>query len=489
MVRTIAEFLATLAIYIAVGTAIALVSRRFGVKTSSEYFVAGYRLGGFLSSMTYAATTYSAFMMIGLVGFAYATGVGALGFELAYLLATLALLTVLAPRVWLMARERGWVSPTEMLSDLYGINALGHLVAVLYLVALIPYISAQMIGVGSIFEGLGAGFGTGIAVAAALSLTWVVVAGVWSVASTDAYQGLWMITAALTYVLWVTLFLVPSAGLDIGGVAKAITKAGVSGLGGFWTPTTFAAFTVPWLFFAVTNPQVVQRVFMPANERSLKRLIQYFAIYAITYTLIVTLVGLTARALTEVGVLGYISNRDLVTPTLLLTAHPALASFIYVSIVAAAISTSNSIVLSVTSSFVRDLYERRAKEVRPRRSITLANSVVASLVATSAVVAFLRPGFVVEMSVLSSVILLPLAPVTIAGWVSEGVRGVARYSSLVAVVVGVSTALYSAAAYGPKKAFITTWFGVPISVWVLALSTLIVVAGLLLSRVKPHVGR
>ena len=45
-------FLIVFALYIVFGTVIALLSRRLGVKTTADYFVAGYRLGGFLASMT-----------------------------------------------------------------------------------------------------------------------------------------------------------------------------------------------------------------------------------------------------------------------------------------------------------------------------------------------------------------------------------------------------------------------------------------------------
>ena len=59
-----------------VGTVLALASRRFGMGTSRDYFVADYRLGGFLAAMTYTATTYLALMMVGLVGLTFMTGVG-----------------------------------------------------------------------------------------------------------------------------------------------------------------------------------------------------------------------------------------------------------------------------------------------------------------------------------------------------------------------------------------------------------------------------
>jgi SSS family solute:Na+ symporter len=47
----------------------------------NEFFLANRQFGGFVSAIMYAATTYSAFMMVGLAGLTYKIGVGALGFE------------------------------------------------------------------------------------------------------------------------------------------------------------------------------------------------------------------------------------------------------------------------------------------------------------------------------------------------------------------------------------------------------------------------
>ncbi len=480
-------FLAVLVVYVAAGTAIALVSRRFGVKTTREYFVAGHRLGGVLSAMTYAATTYSAFMMVGLVGITYATGAGALGFELAYLFATLLLLGLFATRVWSMARERGWVSASEMLSDLYGSEALGIAAVALYLVALLPYTAAQMIGIGSIFEGLGAGYGTGIAVAAILVLLWVVVAGVWSIATTDLFQGLWMIFAAAALVTWLTLAFVPSQGVSLADIAKALTDSGYSGITPFWSIPTFLAFTIPWWFFAVTNPHVVRKLFMPADERSLKTMVKYFGIYGLAYTVLVVFVGLVARGLTELGVFEAVSNRDLVTPLLLLRLDPVTASVIYVSIVAAAVTTANSIIFSVASSFVRDIYERKIKGGDGgRKSILIANAVVTALTSAAAAIAYARPTFIVEMSVLSSVILLPLAPITIAAWLTpkKARTKPAANAATASLLIGAGAALAAAVALGPKKALITTYCGIPLSAIILATTTVIVAAGYSLTKLR-----
>lgn len=82
--------------YIAIGTIIAILARR-KVASGEDYWIGGRRMGGIVSAMTYAATTYSAFMMVGLVGMTYLTGVGAFGYEIFYPVGTLMLLSYYAP--------------------------------------------------------------------------------------------------------------------------------------------------------------------------------------------------------------------------------------------------------------------------------------------------------------------------------------------------------------------------------------------------------
>jgi SSS family solute:Na+ symporter len=95
----LAELVVALATYLAIVTAVSIYSRLYA-RTGDpvDYFIASRGLSGFTSAMTYAATTYSAFMMVGLVGLSYATGVGALAFELAYLISTVAILATLGTR-------------------------------------------------------------------------------------------------------------------------------------------------------------------------------------------------------------------------------------------------------------------------------------------------------------------------------------------------------------------------------------------------------
>jgi len=102
----------------------------------------------------------------------------------------------------------------------------------------------------------------------------------------------------------------------------------------------------------------------------------------------------------------------------------------------------------------------------------------------AAAIALAKPAFIVELSVLSSALLLPLAPVTLAGLYLQP-RSKSRaptLSALLSIASGFIIMLLTAIVYGAKKALITTWLGVPVPLWVLIVSTLIIVLGTLISR-------
>lgn len=459
---------AVLGLYLVLGTLLALWSRRSLRGGLEDFFTGMGRLGGFLSAMTYAATTYSGFMIVGLVGFAYYTGIGSLGFELAYFVATLTLLVLFARKVRRMAGERGWITPSQMLGDLLGGKAVAVTAAVIYLVALIPYAASQLKSIGESIAGMVGGYyAWGVVIGLLIIIVWSMIAGIWSVAVTDALQGLWMIFSALILLGYILLIWNSNAG-DLSSAWSLLEDKGLTGLNGFWKLNTFLAFTLPWIFFAVTNPQVVQRLYMPRDEKSLASMIRWFGVFGLLYTIIVTLVGLYARASVEAGYLNITpSGKDQVTPLILSTMNPVLAGIIFTSIVAASASTADSILLTLASVAAVDLVE--GDEARKKRAAWAAVIVVGVLMAA---VALSRVSYIVQLSVLSSLILLSLAPATIAAWAGrvEG-EGWALSSILSGpIIVAVVTVVEGS----PLAAFSAHPLGVPIAAWILIISTLLV---------------
>ncbi|MEM0302157.1 MAG: sodium:solute symporter family protein [Archaeoglobaceae archaeon] len=427
--------------YLIIGTLIAILAKR-KVSTDEDYYIAGRNVSGIVSALTYAATTYSAFMMVGLVGLTYLSGVGALGFELFYLVGTLLLLSYYAPKIWKLGKEKGLVTPGDLIASKYG-ETTAKIMAVVVAIALIPYTSIQFVGI-SFLLGNSMSFEAGVMLSAVIIALWALLGGLRSVAWTDAVFGLFMLSMAILAVFYASS-MVP-ANSDFSKLGELLYVPNT-----FWTPITFVSYTLPWFFFALTNPQVFQRIFIPKDEKSLRRMVVLFGFFGLVYTILVTLLGLQLRLLTEYGSFPKVVNRDLVTPTFLNMIPEWLAVAIGMSIFAAAITTANSIVLTLSSMFSRDLLKNR--------SVLAGRLFVVVITSAIAIFAVHKPAYIVDLAVMSSTILLCQLPL-ILGVFHFGIGG--RLSASLTLIAGFSTAI--------AMFYTKATLGVPISIWVLIVS-------------------
>ena len=378
-----------LLIYITAGTGIAVYAGRNRDRGDQEaYFIGSRGMGWIVTALTYAATTYSSFMMVGLVGLSYATGIGAMVFEMTYLVATVVLLSVYGNRIRVLSSEKKMVSPMELFSDRFGRTA-GTMGAVVSVAALVPYTAAQVIGLSIIFQNFGISYGTGVIIAAVLICIWSLVGGLRGVALTDAVQGLFMIAVATAAIIW--------AGKTFRGVETSTFPNAV------WTPVFFINITLPWAFFALTNPQVVQRLFILKDREGLKKMIILFALIGTVYTLITCFLGFSAKFATGNGILPAIEGRDNVILGILEKAGSGLGLVIALSIVFASISTSNSIILTLSSIVTRDI-------VRDTKKLWYGRVFIIIITAFVAFFAMRRTSYIVELSVSTSRILMCFLP-------------------------------------------------------------------------------
>lgn len=344
-----------IAIYIAMGLAIAIMARRQLGAGVSEFFLANRRVGGFVSAGAYSATTYSAFMMVGLAGLTYISGVGALGFELTYLCGMFMMVFFL-PRYWLVGRKYGYITPMELLSDRYQSKWVGATAAILALVFLIPYSAVQLMGVGYLMNGISQGaipVVAGIIIAAVCTIAWSNIAGMRSDAWTDTFQALIMIVVS-AIALGVVVTVLGGFGVFFSKLESAVPGLlTVPTAKGAWSINMFIGYALPWLFFLISNPQVSQRLFIPKSVTAMKQMLGGFLVFGFIYTMISVLWGFGATLLVP-----GLKNADLAAPTLLsLPIIPmGVAIILMIGITAAAITTIDSVVLTLASVWARDIH-------------------------------------------------------------------------------------------------------------------------------------
>jgi len=425
-----------LAVYVIVGIGIAALARRQMGGGMNEFFLANRQLGGFVAALTYAATTYSAFMMVGLAGLTYKFGVGALGFELTYL-GGLVLVVFFGPRFWLVGKKCDYLTHAQLLAERYQNRWVGIIAALLCLVFLVPYAAIQLMGIGYMLSVISEGaisLTIAMVFATVLSVVWANIAGLRSVAWTDALQAAIMLVSAA-----VTLgFLVyrgfggfePFLGRLNTEVPKLLAGPGLLKF------NVFFGLALPWLFFSLSNPQVTQRLFVPRSVTAFKQMIGGFLIFGFVYTLVSVIWGFGARLL-----IPDLPAADQATPYLLaLPIIPKLVALIVmVGILAAAISTIDSILLSLSSMVSRDLLKVGFRaDISEKTELKIGKWVVVTLAVVFLVFASWAAGksglafMIAPLSAAAAAGLLMAVPALIGAFFWRGATAAGALSSMIA---------------------------------------------------------
>jgi SSS family solute:Na+ symporter len=451
-------------LYFSIMMAVAHYGRIRTGKGAEEYYLAGRNVTGIVAALTYSATTYSAFMMVGLVGMTYAFGVGALGFELTYLIGTMLLLVVFAPRFWIAGRKWGYITPAQLLADRYESKFVGVVTALICLIFLIPYISVQGTGSAYLLAALSGGaipYEVGLTIMVFVMAFCAVWGGFRGVAWTDSIQGIVMLSTSVFFLLYAVQNF-------IGGWSNLISSIegshpsllSVPGAG-FFTFPKFLELTIPWFFFALTNPQVSQRLFVPKSVASMRGMVSGFFIFGFIYTLVCVLFGFVARLLVPNA-----TPADTAMPSLLSNfAPPIIALIITIGILSAAVTTVDSILLSLGSMVERDVYPSLAASPSKRTESKLRYLIIAIMSVLTWAFALRPIEMITLLSVMASGGLLVQLPTIMGAFVWK--RGTAAGACLSMILGGGATGLLyffkiSPLGYGPP-------------IWGIILSTLIYV--------------
>ncbi|GIO24462.1 sodium:solute symporter [Oceanobacillus sp. J11TS1] len=453
-----------LGIYFVISLFIAFLSRTGKQTNMGAYFLGDRKLGGFVSALSYSATTYSAFMLVGLAGLTYSGGVGALGFELIYLMGV-SLIAFFGPRFWIVGKKYGYITPSQMIGNRYQSKAVAITIAISNCLFLIPYSAVQLAGVGYLLQGISnqqISFHTGVIIATVLAIIFAYIAGIRSVAWTDSLQSLFMIIGST----FVVLFLIH----ELGGFTVFVQKLEtnhpelltVPG-NGFFSFLTFIGLTIPWFFFSISNPQVSQRLFMPASLKSMRHMLLGFMIFGFIYTFVSIFWGYSAFLL-EPG----LGNPDLATSVVLTSSAipPVLGVIVMVGIIAAAVSTIDSILLTLSSMFAKDVYGNIKKESADRAQLKLGKIVIPIIAIMAYFFANLQLNLIAVLSVASSAGLIVVVPAIIGAFFWKKGTAIAVLASV--IIPGIAVLIIELFQIKP--------FGLASGLWGLILSSLLFIS-------------
>ena len=368
--------LATLIVYKLALIAIGLWAARFN-RDEADFFLGGRGLGPWVAGLSYAASTSSAWVLLGYTGFIYANGVSALWMAPGILMGYVAVWVWFGPRLRRDAETHGYVTPTDFLTAKAGpgwAKVIAALAGFLVLFTFVFYIAAQFGAAAVAFESqFGMGRLEALLLGAGVILIYALLGGFWAVSLTDTLQGAIM---AFIAVLLPVLAVIAAGGP--GGITATLAAQEAAeyldptgGRAGF----VFLgfAFGIAAIGLGATGqPHLLSRL-MAVKDDSARR--KGFAV-AITWGVIVH-AGMAALALAGRALLPDAANGEALFYEIAGLLLPAiLAGIVIAAVLSAVMSTVDSLLVAASAAAAHDL---RLLQAFKGREVMISRVVMASI--------------------------------------------------------------------------------------------------------------
>ena len=348
---------AAVAGYFALLVVLAVWSSR-GARDLAGYYLAGRRLPAVVVAFSAASTGESAWLLLGLTGIGYLMGANALWIVAGEVLATAIAWSFVAPRFRALADRFEAITVADWLEARFGdrrriLRILGSAV----IVAMAgTYMAAQLTGTGKAFESfVGISYEAGVILGAAVILFYTSLGGLRAVAWSDLVQASLMLLAVVA----LPLVAVREAG-GLAAVAERLAEIepallrpmGGAGISGQGIATVLSHLGVGFAFLGA--PHLLVR-FMAAKDRRALSDGGIMAVVAIAvFDIGAVLTGMAGRVLHS-----EIADPEAIFPLLAGELMPPfITGLLLVAVLAAIMSTADSVLLLASSSVVRDLLQR-----------------------------------------------------------------------------------------------------------------------------------
>ncbi|WP_374122040.1 monocarboxylate uptake permease MctP [Frankia sp. AiPa1] len=124
-----------------------------------EWGLGGRRFGGFVAWFLIGGDVFTAYTFVAVPGAMYAAGAVSGWYAVAYTTIMWPIFFVIMPRMWDIARRNGYVTPADLVRGRYGSQTLALAIAVTGVLATMPYIALQLVGMQAVLEVMGVGAG------------------------------------------------------------------------------------------------------------------------------------------------------------------------------------------------------------------------------------------------------------------------------------------------------------------------------------------
>jgi solute:Na+ symporter, SSS family len=431
-----------------------------------EWGLGGRGFGTFITWFLLGGDLYTAYTFIAVPAVIF--GAGAAGFfAVPYTIIVFPIVFVFAPRLWSVSRVHGYITPADFVRGRYGSHGLALAVAVTGILATMPYIALQLVGIEAVLTVLGVvGSSNAFMKDLPLIIAFLVLAAYTFLAGLRAPALIAFIKDALVYVMIiVAIIYIPTR---LGGwdhifstagahLAKTNPKTGkpfgslTVGPTALWAYSSLALGSALALFM---YPHAVTGVLATRRRNVIRRNMAVLPAYSLMLGF-VALLGYMALAAPKVPaeVKAHGANPQLAVPFLFQDMFPPwFAGIAYSAIVIGALVPAAIMSIAAANLFTRNIYKEYFKPNATRAQQTRVAQTVSLVVKAGALVFVLALSktFSINLQLLGGIWILQTFPAIVVGLYT-------RWFHRWALVTGWAVAML----YGTITAYNTPAPGVP----------------------------
>ncbi|HEX3952903.1 MAG TPA: sodium:solute symporter [Stellaceae bacterium] len=429
--------------------------RRGDLDLLHEWGLAGSRFGTVVTWFLLGGDLYTAYTFIAVPALMF--GAGAIGFfAVPYTIMVYPMVFMVFPRLWSVARQHGYVTASDFVRGRYGNRWLALAVALTGILATMPYIALQLVGIQVVIATLGVG-GTGFMGELPLIIAFVILAAFTYTSGLRAPAAIAIVKDLLIWVAVIAAVVVIP--IHLGGYGKifaAIPAAKLTlpvpppnSLGAY---STYATLALGSAFALFLYPHAITGVLSASNRRAISRNAALMPAYSFLLALI-ALLGFMAIAagvdkMPEFQTLAQQYPRNFAIPALFLASFPSwFVGIAFAAIAIGALVPAAIMSIAAANLWTRNIYREFLRpDCTPGQEAQMAK--VVSLVVKFGALIFIMMiplRYAINLQLLGGMWIIQTLPAVIIGLYT---RWLNDWALFIGWLVGIVTATWIAASAG-----------------------------------------
>jgi SSS family solute:Na+ symporter len=417
--------------------------RRAKLDHLDEWGLGGRSFGGWITWFLIGGDLYTAYTFVAVPALVF--GVGALGFfAVPYTIVVYPMVFLAAPRLWSVAHRHGYVTPADFVRGRHGSATLALGIAITGIVATMPYIALQLVGIEAVLKAMGVTGEWPLVIAFAVLAAYTYQSGLRAPALIAFVKDTMIYIVVIVAIIYIPIKLggfddifaaadKKFSGTDVATDGTLLANAQTLG----YSTLAFGSALALFLY-----PHAITGVLASRSRDTIKRNMAALPAYSVVLGLIALLGYMAIAAGVKPIVSGGKPDPNTIVPLLFDNMFPDwFAGFAFAAIGIGALVPAAIMSIAAANLWTRNVYKEYLKRDATPAEEARMSKLASLVVKAGAVVAILvlDPQFSIDLQLIGGVIILQTLPPILIGLYSRWAHG---WALLAGWLVGLVAGLY-----------------------------------------------